>query len=398
MLLPIIPPSHAGSTAVFTAVQERTYTWQATIDNATFQTFYDDFNLSTETSMFLSSPITKDDISLMSEAGLSANATVYNITADYELMGMINVSFIQFVINYSAGGQNFEALYMNYSARDNTTFSDFYWIMNQTFQLSSLFPFFNPTTISPTMIWTTPILPFIATNINWTAAILVMNSTLQMYVSAFSYLSMDDYTLSLSGNGFTVAYNVGFLNASYTGYTINQSKPIEYTIEYDSNGILSKIELIYGGTGAIKWEQGTGDPPPPPPSPHAPVITNPSPNSGASGVSVNASLKVDISDADGDDVVVNFYDQSNNLIGTDTVTDGSGSASVVWRELDYNKTYYWYVNASDGKETTKSAIWAFSTGPEPPNSIPFGEFYIVSMIVGISVLLIAMRKKVKRND
>lgn len=96
----------------------------------------------------------------------------------------------------------------------------------------------------------------------------------------------------------------------------------------------------------------------------APVVSNPSPVDAATNIELTMSLKVDISDSEGQDITVYFYDDSNTLLGQKMVSGGSGSASVNWNGLDYSTTYSWYVKASDGLDSTTSPTWSFTTKDE----------------------------------
>lgn len=98
--------------------------------------------------------------------------------------------------------------------------------------------------------------------------------------------------------------------------------------------------------------------------PNAPV--NPSPANGATGLITNPTLSVEVSDIDGDNMKVTFYDGDGNQIGFDDgVTDGS-IASVTWSGLSYSTIYSWYAVANDGIiNSHSSSIWSFTTEPDP---------------------------------
>ena len=95
-------------------------------------------------------------------------------------------------------------------------------------------------------------------------------------------------------------------------------------------------------------------------APDAP--SNPNPSDGATGVSVDPTLSVDVSDPDGDTMDVNFYDASDDsLIGSETGVSSGGTASVEWTGLSYDTSYSWYAVADDGSVTTQSSTWSFDT-------------------------------------
>ncbi|TXT63969.1 MAG: exported protein of unknown function [Promethearchaeota archaeon] len=104
-----------------------------------------------------------------------------------------------------------------------------------------------------------------------------------------------------------------------------------------------------------------------------PEITNPSPSNGATNVDLNPTLEVDVSDANGHDLMIYFYDNSSdnpNLLGMDNIMDGGPSkASFDWNGLSYDTQYRWFVNVSDGLENTTSDEWQFTTIPNTPPSV-----------------------------
>jgi len=95
---------------------------------------------------------------------------------------------------------------------------------------------------------------------------------------------------------------------------------------------------------------------------------NPSPGHQGKEIETNPVLSVDVSDPDGDTITVKFYNGKNdNLIGTDTVTGGSGTAQVTWTGLSGNKEYEWYAEAEDSEgEISLSDVWSFTTVPSTP--------------------------------
>lgn len=91
-----------------------------------------------------------------------------------------------------------------------------------------------------------------------------------------------------------------------------------------------------------------------------------------------ATLKVSVSDPDGDDMDVSFYDASDDSkIGSTQlkVEDGS-TAEVTWTGLNEDTTYSWYAVADDTIKETNSDTWTFTTKeeqnyePQPPNPTP----------------------------
>ena len=60
-----------------------------------------------------------------------------------------------------------------------------------------------------------------------------------------------------------------------------------------------------------------------------------------------------MSDNDGDDLEITFYDASDDqLIATDIVLGGEGTASIFWSGRSKDTIYKWYVTADDGLNKT----------------------------------------------
>ncbi|MFC1924085.1 metallophosphoesterase [Chloroflexota bacterium] len=108
--------------------------------------------------------------------------------------------------------------------------------------------------------------------------------------------------------------------------------------------------------------EGNGTPSPnnPPDSPGAPE-----PADGATSTGINPLLSVYASDPDGDTMDITFYEVSGVLIGTVPGILSGSRASIQWSGLEYDTAYSWYATAYDGKYTSTSVTWAFTTGGEP---------------------------------
>lgn len=69
-----------------------------------------------------------------------------------------------------------------------------------------------------------------------------------------------------------------------------------------------------------------------------------SPANGTIGVSLPPTLSINVSDAEGDNTVVYFYDNSDDsLIGTDTCGAANRTATTTWNGLEYATLYSWYI-------------------------------------------------------
>jgi len=105
--------------------------------------------------------------------------------------------------------------------------------------------------------------------------------------------------------------------------------------------------------------------------PNAP--TNPVPADTATGIGLNPTLSVDVSDPDADTMTVRFYDASDDSqIGFQNNVVSGGTSSTSWNGLDESTTYSWYATAYDGEFTTQSATWSFTTIDLTPPASPTG--------------------------
>ena len=139
---------------------------------------------------------------------------------------------------------------------------------------------------------------------------------------------------------------------------------------------------------------------------NAPVINSPTPVDGATGINNNPSLVVNVSDADGEDLTVYFYDNTTGfsiLIGNDNISGGGPAfAAIVWNGRVNRTEYKWYVMVSDGIVNTTSIMWSFMT-----HYIVYGEgegeiyvpgydlFFLLCIALAATVYLI--RKKQTPN-
>jgi hypothetical protein len=94
--------------------------------------------------------------------------------------------------------------------------------------------------------------------------------------------------------------------------------------------------------------------------PNKPTLVAPA--NGAVGTSTNPTLRVTVTDPDGDSMNVTFYAQGGTQIGSTQTTIANGStASVIWTGRSYSTTYYWYAVAHDGSTSNQSDTWHFTT-------------------------------------
>ncbi len=110
-----------------------------------------------------------------------------------------------------------------------------------------------------------------------------------------------------------------------------------------------------------------------------------SPENDSINISINTTLKVTVHDDDNDLMNVSFY--LNGTLIEWFIDSSNGVIESSNLSLEYNTTYFWYVNCSDGEFTTKSDVWSFTTELEPEiappeNNAPTIVDSIPRMIVG----------------
>ncbi len=91
-----------------------------------------------------------------------------------------------------------------------------------------------------------------------------------------------------------------------------------------------------------------------------------SPSNNATGISKdNLSLKWSCDDPNGDALSYHVYFGTSNPPSFVTSTDLSNYSVT---NANYSTQYYWQVVAFDGKDSTESPVWSFTTGEEPNSS------------------------------
>lgn len=167
---------------------------------------------------------------------------------------------------------------------------------------------------------------------------------------------MEHYSWSNGPNGYDGTATLW--NGAFSG------NPGEKKIvfKWNKNGILTQYQIYNGSTSwdliyEVKYLTE---------NPDEPKLV--SPTDGINGTNLNVALQVNVSDPDGDNMNVSFYDASNgDLIGNDTNISSGQIASVNWNGLSRDLIYNWYAMASDGLSKTNSSIWSFT--PDNPPSI-----------------------------
>ena len=143
-------------------------------------------------------------------------------------------------------------------------------------------------------------------------------------------------TLSASAGTSSVSANISGLTPNTTYY---------FKVFADRDGT-----PISGGLASFRTQAATNNPPTTP--------SNPSPYIGESEVPTNTTLSWQCSDPDGDNITYMVYmgKSSTNTQLIDMTTNRYLTVS-----LDPGTKYYWSITAADGKYTTYSPLWNFTT-------------------------------------
>jgi hypothetical protein len=147
-----------------------------------------------------------------------------------------------------------------------------------------------------------------------------------------------------SDNCTTDGTGTGQFSSNITGLL---SDTTYYVRAYATNS----VDTIYGGEKSFTTNANAVPDDP----------SNPFPATGADDISSNTTLSVLVSDPDGDNMDVSFYNaSSDSVIGTDVgVADGE-TASINWSALDKGADYAWYAVANDGSDSATSSSWSFT--------------------------------------
>jgi len=100
-------------------------------------------------------------------------------------------------------------------------------------------------------------------------------------------------------------------------------------------------------------------------APNAPTFNNPT--CGSTGEALSVILNVTVTDDDGDDMNVSFWNNATGAqIGsTQNNTANNTATNVTWSGLSAGTVYYWYVNSDDGTDDTNSSVCNFTTSYTP---------------------------------
>lgn len=121
-----------------------------------------------------------------------------------------------------------------------------------------------------------------------------------------------------------------------------------------------------------------------------PTIENEVPTNDSTGVTLIPQLSITVNDLDGDSMMITWYSNSSGTwkkFGTNnTGFDGNGTYHQINNNFsNFGKTYYWYVNVSDGFNTNKSGVFHFTTEPIDTSINPITPYFIGASPFNITV-------------
>ena len=120
----------------------------------------------------------------------------------------------------------------------------------------------------------------------------------------------------------------------------------------------------------------------PAPEPAGPGIPD-----GSRDISLDPTLSVTVSDPDGRDLDVYFYDASGNEIGAVIGVPSGNTAGTVWEGLAPGTRYGWHVVVDDGLEQTTSPTWTFTTQAVPAGNLFTGLIAALALLLAGAVLV-----------
>jgi len=180
-----------------------------------------------------------------------------------------------------------------------------------------------------------------------------------LLVSVSFYNRSDDSLINrvqgLSGERFSVLWSDLSYNTTYWWYVV----VLDPYSRIKTTSDVFKFKTINEGASSNN-------------APYKP--TDPNPINNKINVDLNATLSVFVSDPDGDDLSINFYDaDSDTLVGSASAISGT-RCSIIWYNLDPETQYSWYATVSDSEYSNTSNIFTFTTKTSektvnnPPNS------------------------------
>ncbi len=102
---------------------------------------------------------------------------------------------------------------------------------------------------------------------------------------------------------------------------------------------------------------------------------NPKPENNSENIGINPELSVFVTDPNGDNMNVSFYNENDELIGVVNNAQNATNASLYWGDLEYNTSYSWYAVANDSEFETRSDNFTFKTINQEEDNIKPNIFF-----------------------
>jgi hypothetical protein len=103
-----------------------------------------------------------------------------------------------------------------------------------------------------------------------------------------------------------------------------------------------------------------------------PTISEPGPANQSINIDKRPKLNITVNDIEGDNLTINWFSNSTDGVTWEVFGINTSVSNGTYHQTNlnfstHNTTYYWKVSVDDGKDTTNSDIYHFTTGP---NKIP----------------------------
>ena len=102
---------------------------------------------------------------------------------------------------------------------------------------------------------------------------------------------------------------------------------------------------------------------------NAPVKpVDPIPENNSVNISIYPALSVFVSDPDGDELLVKFYNATSHALIDQTTVNSNTRAEITYDNLDYETEYFWYATVNDSIYENKSETFSFTTKNQENNA------------------------------
>ena len=173
-------------------------------------------------------------------------------------------------------------------------------------------------------------------------------------------------TSSTETISFSISEQVNWLTVTPNGGSCSETLPADITVDITCENLPygineGSIKIDAGEAGSAVFEVSVkiiGYSPDKPDDPYPP--------NDATGVELNPTLSIRVTDPDNDNMNVTFYNaKDNSKIHTQNRVPSGTTATAQWKNLENGQTYQWYATADDGFTNTTSETYTFTTNQPP---------------------------------